>query len=229
MTDPIVPFDLTRLFLGDRPPLFMLEIAFRTLVIYGYTLLMIRWLGSRGIAEMSAIEFLLVVALGSAVGDPMFYPDVPLIHCMMVITVVVAFNKVLDIAQARNRHVENWVSGVTVKLAADGTIDTETLRAAHLTREEFFLALRQAGVVSLGEVRVAYLETSGDITVFKATEPRPGLPVEPPWDIERPQMLRRDEIEMNAIVACAECGTLEHGVPGEWCGLCRGEHWIPAR
>ncbi|MDP3264688.1 MAG: hypothetical protein U1E06_13565 [Tabrizicola sp.] len=51
----------------------------RTLIIYAYSLLLIRWIGGRGVAQMSVVEFLLVVALGSAVGDAMFYGDVPLL------------------------------------------------------------------------------------------------------------------------------------------------------
>ena len=46
-------------------------------VIYAYSLLLIRWVGGRGIAQMSTVEFLLVIALGSAVGDAIFYPEVP--------------------------------------------------------------------------------------------------------------------------------------------------------
>jgi uncharacterized membrane protein YcaP (DUF421 family) len=85
----IQAFDWRRMLWGDEPPLFLLEIVFRTMVIYGYTMALMRWLGSRTIGQLSSIEFLLVIALGSAVGDAMFYPDVPLLHAIAVITVVV--------------------------------------------------------------------------------------------------------------------------------------------
>ena len=52
MDDPVVPFDLIRMFLGSDPALFYLEIVFRTCIIYGYALLLIRWVGGRGIAQM---------------------------------------------------------------------------------------------------------------------------------------------------------------------------------
>ena len=74
MNDPVTAFDFGRMLFGDEPPLFLLEIAFRTVVIYVYTLVLIRWIGSRSIAQLSLVEFLLVIALGSAVGDAMFYP-----------------------------------------------------------------------------------------------------------------------------------------------------------
>ncbi len=92
MEDPVVPFDLVRMFLGSEPPLFYLEILVRTCVVYLYALVLIRWVGGRGVAQMSTVEFLLVIALGSAVGDAMFYPDVPLLHAMLVISAVVVIN-----------------------------------------------------------------------------------------------------------------------------------------
>jgi uncharacterized membrane protein YcaP (DUF421 family) len=44
---------------------------------------LVRWVGGRGVAQLSLIEFLLVIAPGSAVGDALFYPEVPLLHAML--------------------------------------------------------------------------------------------------------------------------------------------------
>ncbi len=52
MSEPVVPFDLARMFLGTDPALFYLEIVFRTCVVCAYALLLIRWVGGRGIAQM---------------------------------------------------------------------------------------------------------------------------------------------------------------------------------
>jgi uncharacterized membrane protein YcaP (DUF421 family) len=99
------------MFFGDEPPLFLLEITFRTIVIYLYTLFLIRWVGSRSIAQLSLVEFLLVIALGSAVGDAMFYPDVPLFHCILVITVVVLLDKAIAFLISRNATLEDVIEG----------------------------------------------------------------------------------------------------------------------
>lgn len=229
MNDPVVPFDLWRMVVGDAPPLFLLEIVFRTVVIYAYALLMIRWVGGRGIAQMSAIEFLLVVALGSAVGDPMFYAEVPILHCMVVITVVVIINKVLDIVQKRSRHVENVISGVSVTLAEGGVMRLDALDRVSLTREEFFLGLRKEGIVSLGEVRVAYLEPSGDITVFRADTARPGLQVEPPWDIAKPGSVDPATVAPGTVLACMRCGRTGKADGTDACAGCEGRTWALAR
>ncbi len=57
-------FDLYRIFLGDQPPGFFLEIMFRTVVMYLYVLLLLRLLGKRGMGQLSPFEFTIIIALG---------------------------------------------------------------------------------------------------------------------------------------------------------------------
>src|SRR5690606_16984267 len=110
------------MFFGDESPLFLLEIVIRTSIIYVYTLVLLRWLGSRTIGQLSTVEFLLVIALGSAVGDAMFYPDVPLIHARLVITVVVVANKGLDFIGGRSMRAERLIDGNPIEAIRDGVV-----------------------------------------------------------------------------------------------------------
>ena len=64
--DQITAFDWQRIFVGDEPPLFLLEIVFRIAVIWPWTMILLRWIGGRSISQLSLVEFLLVIALGSA-------------------------------------------------------------------------------------------------------------------------------------------------------------------
>src|SRR5690554_1949075 len=189
--------------LGDAPPLFLLEIAFRTTVIYCYALLLLRWLGSRTIGQLSTIEFLLVIALGSAVGDAMFYPDVPLVHALLVITIVILANKLLDVVIARIAVAERVIDGVPEEAVRDGVICRGFLKGNTLSDSELFQQLREQGVTQLGEVAHAYLETDGAITVFKAKDVRPGLPIMPPWEVEPPEEV--DPADAVGQIACKTC------------------------
>ena len=112
--------DLKRLFLGDVPLLFYVEIAFRTFMMYGYALVMLRLIGKRSQRQLSIFEFAIVIALGSAVGDPMFYPQVPLLHGMIVITVIVGLNKLLEELVKNYELMETFVEGSPSLLVQDG-------------------------------------------------------------------------------------------------------------
>lgn len=117
-------------------PCFLLEIGFRTAIIYVYALVLLRWLGSRTIGQLSTIEFLLVIALGSAVGDAMFYPDVPLAHALLVITIVILANKFLDVVITKVTIAERVIDGVPEEAIRDGAICRGFLRANTLSDSE---------------------------------------------------------------------------------------------
>ncbi len=230
MPADIVPFDLQRMLLGDMPPLFLLEIIVRTLIVYAYGLLLLRWLGSRTIGQLSTVEFLLVIALGSSVGDAMFYPEVPLLHALLVVTVVVCANKGLDILIARSKVAERAIDGAPQLVLRDGVIDLRFLSKSSLGVSELFQQLRHRDVEHLGQVAAAYIESDGVITVFRAREPLPGLPVAPPWEIEEPPQLRPGDPASDGPLACRRCGTLSRAprAPAA-CPYCGHAGWAPAR
>ena len=227
MDQAIDVFDWERMLLGDEPPLFLLEIGFRTAVIYVYALMLLRWLGSRTIGQLSTIEFLLVIALGSAVGDAMFYPDVPLLHALLVITVVVVANKGLDMVIAKSPSAERAIDGIPEEAIRDGVICRDFLDSDSLSRNELFQQLREHGVEHLGEVAHAYIETDGALTTFKAKESRPGLPIVPPWEIEAPAEVKPDEQGGTGPLACKQCGTVADR--GQiTCSHCNQDVWVRA-
>jgi len=205
--ETVIPFDWLRIFWGDAPPLFLAEITFRVLVIWLWTVLLLRWIGGRSISQLSLVEFLLVIALGSAVGDALFYPDVPLIHCMVVITVVICLDKLLGFLLSRSPAMEDAIEGRSVEFVRDGIIDCARMRKLNFGHDELFEQLRLNGVGNVSEVRAAYLETNGMISVFKRDDAPLGLSIEPPWDVEPPVELKADAPAQEPV-ACPNCATV---------------------
>lgn len=228
MDQPVIPFDLARMFLGDEPPLFLLEILFRTLLIYLYTMGLIRWIGGRGVAQLSMVEFLLVIALGSAVGDAAFYPDVPLLHAMLVITVVVLINKVLDWLILHFDTAKRTIDGVPVAIVSDGKLLREGMSQRNIGSAEVISSLRQNGVRNLGEVEHAFMEGDGVLSIFRYDRPRPGLPIVPPAEVEPPPPLTDPAVAPEGCACCLRCGAISVAVqvlPNGQCPACGGRDW----
>lgn len=228
MDQPVIPFDLARMFIGEQPPLFYAEILFRTVLIYLYTLVMLRWIGGRGVAQLSLVEFLLVIALGSAVGDAMFYPEVPLLAAMAVITTVVFVNKVLDRLIVRFDRAKRTLDGCPIALVRDGHILLDAMKHRDLGIAEIKSMLRLAGVENLGELRVAYLEAGGGLSVFRAHPPRPGLSLVPPQHLLNPAPAEDKPLAMDGQTCCGICGTPNGAqiiATRGRCGNCDGQTW----
>lgn len=226
-------FDLERIFWGDTSPMYLFEIIFRTCILFIYTLLILRFLGHRGLSNLSLFEFGIIIALGSAVGDPMFYPDIPLIHGMTVITIVVIFQRLLVQWTIHNRKVEAMVEGRPIRLVKDGILDRQGIRMARLSREEIYTELRQEGAQQLGQIRRAYLEIDGEFSVFlfSGSEVRPGLPLMPREEREVLILEQGDTVSESGIYACYHCGITHYFETSEVisnCLDCKHTRWVRA-
>jgi uncharacterized membrane protein YcaP (DUF421 family) len=225
-------FDLYRIFVGEQPLIFLLEILFRTIVMYLYVLLLLRLLGKRGMGQLSPFEFTIIIALGSAVGDPMFYPDVPLLHCIAVVTLVVGATRLLASLANKSEEVERFMEGQPCCFVREGRLDLDVIDQERFSREELFMLLREKGVSQLGQVRRAYLEPSGTVSVFRWPEERarPGLPIIPPYD-ELAAPLRLSVRGMSrrggALYACWRCGHSEPAANAP-CSYCGNDEWTVA-
>src|SRR6476620_5218126 len=111
MDNTFRPFDFHRIFFGNSPALFLLEIVFRTFIMYCYTVFLLRILGKRGMGQLSMLELAIIISFGSAVGDPMMGANVPILHGVVAITAVTIFQIGLERLINKNRKVEALLEG----------------------------------------------------------------------------------------------------------------------
>lgn len=217
--EPVLAFDLQRMVFGDLPPLFLLEIVVRVAVIWIWTITLLRWIGGRSISQMSVVEFLLVIALGSAVGDPMFQPDVALLPAMLVILLVVLADKAVDLALWRWKGVKRLVDGQPTELVRGGRILMGGAEARRLSSSEIKEMLRLQSIRNLGQVDHAFLEPSGRVSVFLFDTPRPGLRILPLPVGDAGQS------PPPGYPACCSCCGLVCAKPAAPCPHCGSVHW----
>jgi len=168
--EQVTPFDWHRLFFGVEPPLYLLEIALRVVIIYFCGALLLRIGGKRDRKTLTAFELLIIIALGSAVGDALFYPDVPIIYAVVVAVSIIGLNRATAHLQACSPRAHDLLSGKVRMLVRDGKILDDAVRAESLAHEELLSMLRENGVRNTGEVERAYLELSGRLGVLKFPE-----------------------------------------------------------
>ncbi|TDQ06321.1 DUF421 domain-containing protein [Pedobacter metabolipauper] len=221
--DKLQIFDFHRIFIGDFPMLFLMEIVFRTGVMYIYTILLLRFLGKRSMGQLSTLEVAIIICFGSAVGDPMMGADVPLLHGMVVITTVGLLQTGMERLINRHRKMETLMEGKPDCLVNDGLVVYENLKVNNLSQEDLFRSLRSNQVDHLGEVKMALFETSGYISVsFHAPKNiKPGLPVVP-RELLDPNSLfdGADRVPDARKYSCTNCGYTKGFSSSEYFGSC---------
>lgn len=228
LAETITPFDWQRLlWSADAPPAFLFEVAFRCVFTYLLTLAALRITGRRGVRQLSLFELSIILSLGSAAGDAMFYHDVALAHVVVVFGVVMLIYVLLNRLTERSERFSDWLEGKPVKLIADGAIVDQALRKQNLTHKELFGELRQLQVEHLGQVRMAYIEATGQVSAYfyPDDEVRPGLPI-------LPEVLEKSVtvITKAGTYACVECGQVVEltPTPAHACAVCRCANFLPA-
>src|SRR5688572_11814081 len=133
----VEPFDWIRILISDELPLgFLGEVALRSAVMYVLVLITLRVMGKRGIKQLSLFEFSIILALGSAAGDPMFYHDVPIVHAIVVFTVVILLYVFFNYLTEKVEPVEKWLEGSSVCIIEDGKINLKAFNKQNLTYHE---------------------------------------------------------------------------------------------
>lgn len=182
MDQSFQPFDWQRIIVGDAELVFLLEIVMRTFLLYAFALAMLRWMGKRGMAQLTPFEFAIIVALGSAVGDPMFYPDVPLLHGFVVVTTVVLMQRGVSEITSRSERASEIASGSPTIAVRRGEIMHEVIERDNFTVAEVLELLRLAGVARLAEVELAVIEDSGKLSILTTERAQDGTSNEI-WDV----------------------------------------------
>lgn len=222
--------DFKRIFLGERSITFLIEIVFRTVIMYGYTICLLRLFGKRGMGQLSNLELAIIISFGSAVGDPMIGAEMPIIYGLVCITTVAFLQIGMEKIINKNHHLEKIVEGEPVCLVREGRVDIQTLHKENLSPEDLFRKLRTHDVTQLGEVKEAFFETSGEMTiVFHSPQKvKSGLPVLPD-----PAKLFQDAMPHDpGDYSCTKCGYTKSFDTDEVfgnCAYCTNNTWKRAK
>ncbi|MFZ2236516.1 MAG: YetF domain-containing protein [Dokdonella sp.] len=160
------PLNWQRLLLGLAPPLYLVEILLRIVMLFLVLLLVVRLLGKREHQSLSPMQQMLMIALGSAAGDVMLYPEISIAYAALVLVGVTVLTIGLENLANRSRALRDYLESRPRVLVCDGRVDHDALRIERTTERELFASLRGAGAVALAQVDIAVLEVTGAISVI---------------------------------------------------------------
>lgn len=220
-------FDIKRMTLDKFPLEYLGEVTFRCFFIFVVVFIFLKLTGRRGVNQLSLFEVVIILTLGSAAGDVTFYDDVPLLPVFAVFFSILLLYRLSTWLMDKSRHFQNWMEGKPLIIIRDGMFEWETMARENITKGEFYMELRQKGVEHLGQVRLAFLEANGGLSVYFRQEDDvgPGLPVLPEdyIDIETLMMT-------SGLYACHRCSLIKSFKVGEKATYprCQNITWVRA-
>jgi uncharacterized membrane protein YcaP (DUF421 family) len=214
--------------MGNETSKFLIEVILRSFIMFIVILTSLRILGKRSVGQLSVFELGVIIGLGSATGDPMFYREVGLLPGIMAFAVVIGMYRFMTFLVNHYRVVEKSFEGVPTYIAELGKFNLENFRKETIAHEEFFAQLRQIGITHLGQVKLAVLETTGSISVvcFADKDVKWVLPVLPHMYANK-----LTKLPAGQKYACAYCGHVEETtftLEEHECPVCQRKEWVPA-
>lgn len=212
------------LLFGEEEPGFLLETGIRTFVMFLVILIGLRLLGKRGIHQLSVFELGVIIGLGSAAGDPMFYKDVGLLPSILVFVIVVLMYRAVTLLISNNEKIETLIEGRPTYIFRDGRI-LESFKKQPLAKDELFARLRQNHVYHLGQIETIIIESDGDVSIFFAADDKvkEGLPI-------LPHLLDNcvKRIDQEGVYSCCSCGDTKMRTPLAQfvCSECRHDECV---
>ena len=215
---------------GDNDWPFLLEIGIRTFIMYVVILTSLTLLGKRGVKQLSVFELVIIISLGSAAGDPMFYEDVGMLSAITVFVVIIGCYKLTTFLIIKSEKLEHWIEGQSICLIQDGVFAVKNFENEPMAYDEFYGEMRQHSVSHLGQIEMALIEISGELSLFfyKDEQVKFGMPI-------LPELLKQKltEISEAGMYACYHCGSTQQiTIPGKYvCNHCHKNHkkeWLKA-
>lgn len=141
------------------------EFVIRGSVIYLALLVLLRVSGKRQVGQLTPFDFVLLLIVSNAVQNAMVGPDTSVLGGLIVVLVLIAWDRALGTLTSRNRKLERLLEGRPEVLVHHGHVYEDVLRRYEITHEDLKAALRRTGCFDLKDVEFAVLETNGAITV----------------------------------------------------------------
>jgi len=217
--------DWNKIFIYDLDWSFTVEIIIRTILMFALVLLMLRMSGKKGVRQLSIFEVAIIIALGSAAGDPMFNADMAIVPSFIVFAAILGFYRLITYLSARFKKFESFLEGDPMYVIEGGMFSLEEKIHHTFAEDEFFAEMRDAGITHVGQVETAILETNGKVSFFFYDDDnvKYGMPVLP-----KAYHKRSVNISTKDYYSCTYCGYTEQRSESGKCARCEHEEWVAA-
>ena len=143
-----------------------LQVCLRALVVYLVLIGYVRFAKKRFLSEATGFDAILVIVIGS-VASRAISGTAPFIPSLAGTFVLVLVHWVISYITQNSALLGYIVKGKDTVLIRNGKIDREALAGSHMSEDDLEEDLRQEGIETPTQVKMARLERSGRISVIR--------------------------------------------------------------
>lgn len=154
----------------------MLVIIVRTLILYLLVVVSVRIMGKRQIGEMQPSELVVAIMISDLASVPMQTIDIPLLTGVVPVITLLVGEVIMSFVSLKSKRMRRYITGEPSIVVYNGHINEKELERLRFNLNDLMEQLRLSGSPDVSKVKVAVLETNGQLSVIEAKTDEPGLP-----------------------------------------------------
>lgn len=167
-----------------------LIIILRTIALYWIILAILRIMGKREVGELSIFDlvvFLLIAEVGSVAIDD---PESNFWHAFLPMGTLLIIQLIASFTSLKSKKFRDMMEGHPSIIIKDGVIVEKEMRKQRYNLDDLLQQLREQQIGSIRSVSYAFLEPSGNLSVFKKEEEQFIFPLIIDGDIQMEHLIR---------------------------------------
>lgn len=149
------------------PNLSLVELFIRGSIVYLVLFGVLRSLPSRQLGSLAITDLLVVVLFAEAAQNAMARDYTSITEGAVLIGTVIFWSYALNWLGFRFPTVQQFLNPPPLLLVQRGHLQRRNMRRELITEDELMSQLRQQGVEAIADVKAAYMEADGTISVIK--------------------------------------------------------------
>lgn len=148
----------------------------RGIIIYITVITTVRLMGKRQIGELQPSELVTTFLLSEVASMPLQNKDISLFTCLVLIFMIVSLEIIFSVIAVKSDKFRRLLQGSSVLVIKDGKLLQKKLGEIRYSIDDLIEGLRLKDVFDISQVKYAYVETNGSLSIELKEKHRPVTP-----------------------------------------------------
>jgi uncharacterized membrane protein YcaP (DUF421 family) len=157
-----------------------MDIVIRAAVIFLFLWFITRLAGRTTLGELSSFQLILFITMGDLVAEGVIGQDYSTTGAILAVGTFAILTITISYVNSRWRTPSRLTHGVAVVVVDHGELLMDVMRRERLGVDDLLAAARGQGVTKVADIRLAVLETNGQLSFFTKDGASSGAPEKPP-------------------------------------------------
>lgn len=139
----------------------------RTLLTFIAVLVVVRWTGKRSIANLAPFDLAMVILIGEVAAIPVADLKVDFLHGILPVVLIGGLHVLTTTIAIHSKWFERLTEGEPTQLVKNGKVLRKNLLKERVSMGDLMTALRHKEVTDIKEVKEAWIEHAGGVSVIR--------------------------------------------------------------